>query len=293
MSEAPLAFVLNFDAELELEGGKSYQPTAPMTERIERLAREIRPSLPRGSAVVYPLGERAPAGAIPIAWCPTPRALAAIRAAGLVAPAAPPVEMLARVNARPFAFALAPEELPGAVLVRDLDAASAALARPGSWLLKRCFGVAGRGQRPVRGGEASEADLAFVAASLRRDGALLIEPRVGIARELSVHAWAVAGVTRVRSLREQTVDAHGAFVRSAPAREVEASVRDALEQSALHVGAALLAAGYEGPFGVDAYLHRGTSGAAPLTLRALSEVNARYCMGWDDADGWQPPRPED
>lgn len=283
-----LAFVLNFDAELELEAGARYQPTASMRERVARLAQEMQPRLPSRSRVIFPLGERAAPDAIPIAWCPTPRARDSIREAGLPLPISPTLEVLTRVNARPFTFELAGDELPGAVLVRDLASANEALARPGAWLLKRCFGLSGRGQRRVRGGETREQDLAFVAASLRNDGALLIEPRVVITRELSVHAWAFDGATHVRSLREQIVDEHGAFVRSGAAQDVESSVRDVLEQTAQRVGAALLAAGYHGPFGVDAYLHRG-AGEGALTLRALSEINARYCMGWDEADGWLPP----
>lgn len=285
---APLALALNLDAEIELARAHRYQRTREMTERVRALALAMKPGLPRGAFVVDPLGEAAPPDATPIAWCPTPSARAALHAAGVPLASAPDVSILARVNARPFAFALSDGELEGAVLVRDLEAALAALARPGAWLLKRSFGVSGRGQRPVRGGEATEADARFVAASLRDDGALVIEPRVTIARELSVHAWVTAAGTQIRSIREQTIDAHGAFVGSTHARALEASVRDPLVATAERVGAALADAGYAGPFGVDAYLHRG-DGAGPLALRTLSEINARYCMGWDDVDGWLAP----
>jgi len=283
-----LAFVLNFDAELELEHGPRYQRPRAMAARVESIAASMRSSLPSGSSVIDPLGQSAPDDATPIAWCPTPLALAAIRSAGLGAPSVPDVAVLTRVNARPFAFALAGEELEGSVLARDLDAAHRALARPGAWLLKRCFGVSGRGQRPVRGGETSAHDTSFIAASLRDHGALVIEPRVVIVRELSVHAWKSAERTHVRSIRQQEVDAHGAFVASALARDLEGATEASLVQTAERVGDALGTAGYVGPFGVDAYEHRG-DGTHPLTLRALSEINARYCMGWDERDGWLPP----
>lgn len=279
-----LAFVLNFDAELELARVGRYQRATTMTARIVVLANAMKPTLPAGSVVIDPLSEKALFDATAIAWCPTPSALRSIRAAGLTPPEASAPSVLAHVNARPFAFALAPEELSGAVLARDETSAHAAIDRPGSWLLKRCFGVSGRGQRPVRGGERNAHDDAFVAASLREDGALVIEPRVSIARELSVHAWATERV-QVRSIRAQHVDAHGAFVSSAHV-ELEASLRDPLVRTAERVGEALIAAGYFGPFGVDAFVYR-TAGA--LALRTLSEINARYCMGWDAIDGWQRP----
>ncbi|MFO0684637.1 MAG: hypothetical protein U0234_21455 [Sandaracinus sp.] len=284
----PLAFVLNLDAELELEAGRRYQPRAEVAARVLRLAREMRPTLPAGCVVIDPLGERAPPEAEALAWCPTPRALAAIARAGLAAPAAPGVEVLRRVNDRRFAAALDPGELAGAAVLESEEAAREALARPGEWLLKRVLGVSGRGQRRVRGGEPSEADLAFVRASLEKSGALVIEPRVVIERELSVHAWATALGPHVRSMRAQHVDAFGAFLGSRHADDLSPAIATELAGAAARVGAALREAGYAGPFGVDAYLHRG-DGSAPLTLRSLSEINARFCMGWDEHDGWRPP----
>lgn len=288
MSGPPLALVLNLDAELELERGPRYQPTDATRARVEALARSLRGTLPPRAAVVDPLGEPPEPDAVPIAWCPTPRALAAIARAGIAPPAAPDVAVLARVNARPFAHALAPDELDGARLVHDVEQAEQALARPGEWLLKRIFGLSGRGQRRVRGGEASAADRAFVEASLRRSGALCIEPRVVVERELSVHAWVRRGAVEVRSIRVQEIDPHGAFVGSHLARELPPRIERTLVDAGERVGRALLDAGYEGPFGVDAYEHRG-DGSRPLALRAISEINARYCMGWDERDGWLPP----
>ncbi len=288
MSVRPLAFVLNLDAELELAGGRRYRPRKDVSERVRRLALAMRPSLPRGAVVIEPLGEPAPREAEPVLWCPTPRALAALGRAGLDVPVTPTLEVLHRVNDRRFAHALEPEGLPGAAMLESEAHAREALARPGEWLLKRVLGVSGRGQRRVRGGEPSDADLAFVRASLRASGALAIEPRVVIERELSVHAWATREGPRVRSIREQEVDAFGAFVRSRPEAGLAGEVREALERAALRVGLALGEAGYAGPYGVDAFLHRG-AGDAPVALRAISEINARFCMGWDEHDGWRPP----
>jgi hypothetical protein len=104
---------------------------------------------------------------------------------------------------------------------------------------------------------------------------------VTITDELSVHAWQTSR-TCVRSIRRQIVDAHGAFVGSALATALSPATERALVDTAERVGSALGAAGYVGPFGVDAFVHAGG-------LRTLSEINARYCMGWDDVDGWLPP----
>ncbi len=282
-----IALVLNFDAELELDRGPSYQPTRPTIARTTELARAMRSTLPEGAFVIAPLAETGEPSARSIAWCPTTRAKKIFAAAHRSPPDGPDMAVLARVNARPFAHALSEGELPGAVVVHDLESAERALARSGAWLLKRVFGVSGRGQRPVRGGETSESDRAFVAASLARHGSIVIEPRVRIERELSVHAWRT-DATYVRSIREQIVDTYGAFTASTLARDLPSAIERSLVDSAERVGEALGEAGYRGPFGIDAYLHRG-DGTQPPALRALSEINARYCMGWDERDGWLPP----
>ncbi|HEU5060847.1 MAG TPA: hypothetical protein VFU21_30160, partial [Kofleriaceae bacterium] len=54
---------------------------------------------------------------------------------------------------------------------------------------------------------------------------------------------------------------------------VLAAVRDTAEAA----GAALAAAGYRGPFSIDAYLWRDRAGA--VQLQRLSEVNARLTFG--------------
>jgi hypothetical protein len=282
---ARLAFVLNFDAELELERGRRYAPTRAMTERVHALARAMRASLPADAAVLDPFAEAAPPGCVPVAWCPTSRALAVIARAGLAAPAAPSTDVLTRVNERGFAHALADDTLLS-VRAGTPDEALAVLERPGAWLLKRGLGFSGRGQRPVTGGAVTDADRAFVRASFAGGRSLYVEQRASIVRELSVYAWALGQRVDLRSIRTQDVDAQGAFLATRHAEHVEASVRDALERTTVRVGDALRAAGYLGPFGIDAYIHRVDG---RLELRALSEINARFCMGWDAHDGWLPP----
>ena len=44
-------------------------------------------------------------------------------------------------------------------------------------------------------------------------------------------------------------------------------------------GRALTHAGYSGPFGIDAYVHREPGGKREV-LNPLSEINARFTMDW-------------
>lgn len=272
------AWVLNLDAEMELEAGRRYTPGAAIEARTRALASSV--AIPSDDRLVGRDSiEECTRGR---AWCPTPRALALLGTLA-VDPVPPSFEILRRVNERGFAHALSEGELSGALRATSIDAIEAHVARPGAtgaWLMKRAFGVAGRGQRPIAPGPISLDDRRWIEASLRRD-ALYVEPRVDITRELSMHGWAIDHV-EVRSIRAQTLRDR-AWVASEPARDLAPAIERELLEAAERVGAALIDAGYRGPFGVDAYVW-GTG-----ALRTISEVNARYCMGWDDRDGWDPP----
>jgi hypothetical protein len=52
---------------------------------------------------------------------------------------------------------------------------------------------------------------------------------------------------------------------------------EALLEAAHGAAAALAAAGYFGPFGVDAYRY---AAAGVMAYNPRSEINARYSMGW-------------
>ncbi|UJR85820.1 hypothetical protein [Sandaracinus amylolyticus] len=283
------AWVLNLDAEHELELGSRYTPSRELRARVRAIGIALTPSLERGD-VVIDSDEPAldSASFAPRAWCPTPRALAMLARAGVPIADAPGFETLRAVNERGLAATLAGDELPGCLRATELETIRAHVARPGpsgEWLLKRAFGVAGRGQRPLHPGAISDADRAWIVASLRR-GALYVEPRVEITRELSVHAWVARGRVEVRSIREQRVQDR-AWVGCELARDLPSEIENALIDTAERVGRALSGARYHGPFGVDSYLWRTSSGA--IAVRTLGEINARYCMGWDTRDGWDPP----
>jgi hypothetical protein len=81
-------------------------------------------------------------------------------------------------------------------------------------------------------------------------------------------------------LTVQRCDAFGSWIESAPARPEDASEgeRAAIAAAFRQSARALAAAGYFGPFGMDAYRYRDARGETRLNPR--SEINARYSMGW-------------
>lgn len=275
------AWVLNLDADDELRDPRGYTPRRSVARRLEALSRRIPGLLRPGDVVVEDTtvldGEFAGR-----AWCPTPRALARLERAGARVPASPPLEVLQHVNHRAFAAAL-PPALSGTRFVRspgELRQHVAAFA-PGLWMLKRPFGCSGRGNRRVRFPHPDAASLRWIEATLGRDGGLLAEPWVAIEREFAVHGeLEVSGEPRIGAPTVQECDARGGWIasrRAVPA-DPEPAHAGALRQAALEVARALHAAGYFGPFGIDAYLWRDAGGARHFNPRG--EVNSRYTMGW-------------
>jgi hypothetical protein len=233
----------------------------------------------------------------------------------------PSFEILRRVNGRAFCAELG-QNLMGSLFARSVEEATAAIAQAPpvgrQWRAKRAFGMAGRGQRTIAAGRVSEADRAFLRASVERDGGIQIEPEVDIVRELSIHGLLTArGELTLGPALEQHCDATGQWLASTPlassplaplastplashadaatlgaeadrilddvtaralASYADAATLDAaLRAEATRVAAALHAAGYFGPFGVDAYEYR--AGDA-IRLNPRSEINARYSMGF-------------
>ena len=285
MTAQRLAFVLNLDAEHELEAGARWTAPVALRARLAGIARSMH--LPEGAVLVTP-GTELPAGFEGRLWCPTPRAVASLRAAGASAPDTPSFEVIRRVNERGFAAELAKGELEPTLCARTLLEVEAFVASPGPtgrWRLKRGLGASGRGQRTLRAGGLAAEDRSWIARALRF-APLHVEPEVAIERELAVYGWArIERGVELTGVRGQTTDSRGGFLRCGRVETADCGehARPLLE-AAERVGHALLASGYHGPFGIDGYLHRTASGA--LRLRALSEINARYCMGWDERDGF-------
>ncbi len=294
----PVAWVLNFDAERELEAnGAPSMPTAAVRARQMEIAKLVmgeRALVRPGDLIVdaYARGVAHVADAaryVGDAWCPTPSARAALTAAGVAPRPAPAFEVLRRVNGRAFSAALG-QTLPGAVYVRAVDDAVHAIAGHAverEWLLKRPFGFAGRGRRKVHAGALSSADRAWVEASFGegKDG-LQIEPWVMRAGDFALHGFidASSAVT-LGAVTTQLCDAQGAWrgTKRAGARALTDSERESLVVDAHASARALASEGYFGPFGIDAFRWRdGRDGAgtASTSFNPRSEINARYSMGW-------------
>ena len=78
--------------------------------------------------------------------------------------------------------------------------------------------------------------------------------------------------------RRPACDEVGPLLSELRAGELAPAEREALIAGARRVGLALHEAGYFGPYGVDAFRWRDELDRPQL--HALSEVNARYTMGW-------------
>ncbi|HVJ94956.1 MAG TPA: hypothetical protein VM580_34490, partial [Labilithrix sp.] len=221
-------------------------------------------------------------GLVGRAFCPTSRAVHHLRRAGAEPLPHPTQEVLREVNGRAFCAALG-QTLPGAVFARDLETAKSMVGRMPTvakqWRAKRAFTMAGRGQRCIVPGPLSEADTAFLRASITSDGGVQIEPSVTIVRELGIHALLEqSGELCLGRIVTQTCDEHGQWRSTSPAENVAAEVSDALTAEARRVARALHGAGYFGPFGIDAFEWEDESGV--MRLQPRSEINARYSMGF-------------
>lgn len=274
------AWVLNLDAELELEV-PAYTPSAGVREAIRTWAPVLAASLlDEGDVLVDEASAPGIArGLRGFAYSPTPRAIALLRRAGAEPEPHPAVDVLRRVTSRAFSASLG-ATLPGAAFVGSFDDARAKIAAAppvgDGWRIKRAFGMSGRGHRVVAAGALAGPDEAFLRASVARGG-VQIEPNVPIVEEVAIHGLiARAGAVRIGRLVAQRCDARGAWVATEPAEApaIEARLRD----EATRVSAALHAAGYFGPFGIDAFTWRDRDGGVHLQPR--SEVNARYTMGF-------------
>ena len=305
---ARFAWILNLDADFELAAIASraagpragYSPKRSVLEAMRTFVPRLAASLldPEEDVLVDedspPLSAR---GLVGRAFCPTPRALRLLRRAGAEPEPHPEWEVLLRANSRAFASSLG-TTLPCAAFVADEGEARALLdtAPPPelalAWRVKRNFGMSGRGQRVVAASRPTEQDLAFVRAGLS-EGGVQIEPNVTIVAEFAIHGvLGPGGELTLGPVVKQHCDARGAWVsteRTAPGHAPANLVSEAER-----VAAALSAARYFGPFGVDAYTYRVRRGAAAsasasaseierggaIALQPRSEINARYTMGF-------------
>ncbi len=180
--------------------------------------------------------------------------------------------------------------LPGARTLHSLeelrshlDAGGARAAPDERWVLKACHSAAGRDRFLGAGRDAGEPALARrVERFFERHGALVFEP--WMERLLDAGAAALAGPERTVPLgsHRQRIDRRGGFLGLA-LDGADAGGALTVEESRL-LGAALQGAGerlrgagYQGPFGIDAWRYRDAAGA--IRFHALGEINARLTVG--------------
>jgi hypothetical protein len=280
MSQKRSAWLLNLDAEIELANRDAHTPSARALARMNELKRVLAPLFGPGDVILG--GEEAPLEGewLGRAWCPTPRARRRLLEAGATPVPAPDFAVLRRVNHRRFAAELGPM-LPGARFVTTMDDLESTIrgATPtGHWLLKRPFGFAGRGRRRVAQGELERAAVDFVRASLRTGDGLQVEPWVRVVSDYALHGFiAQNGDVTFGEPTRQICDETGAWKETSVARDLSREEETLLGRAATRAADALKDAGYFGPFGIDAYRwHDGQT----VRFQPLSEINARYSMGW-------------
>lgn len=277
-----IAWWLNLDAAQELEQPRNYAAGARLTPRLLALASKMSTLLHEqdmlldGAAVA--VGD-----ALPLAFCPTPGALQALRELGFSPPVAPSLAVLRRVSCRSFATRLG-QTLPSARYVSTMEQLIDHIQQTsptGEWLLKRDFAFAGRERRLVRDRQLDVPTLGFARRSFARGQGLQVEPLLAREDDFAQHGHLRAtGELLLGPLMAQVCDARGVWQQSRPATadELADHDREALEQHVVAAGRALSEAGYFGPFGVDAFRYRTASGTRAFQPR--SEVNARFSMGY-------------
>ncbi|HEY0462673.1 MAG TPA: hypothetical protein VGC79_00620 [Polyangiaceae bacterium] len=283
------AWVLNLDAEVELSRlNFAYVPRTKLLQQLATYGQGSRALLGPEDVLVEPSSGPLPGGFVGRAWCPTPQALSRLSAVGVAPEPHPEAAVLRRVNHRLFAHQAGgglpeqryfTERAPLEALLRRAE-------RP--WLLKRPLAFAGRGQLRFYG-PISDKQWSWLDVSLAQDG-LIVEPLVTPTVELSLHGFLwQSGRCELGRACVQQVSERGVFrgVRLALDGELDATEAASLFQQAERVAGLLHDAGYFGPFGIDAYRYQMGDARG---FCALSEINARYTMGF--AIGFPRPPPE-
>lgn len=282
---AGIAWLLNLDADLELQDPASYYASGVSPGRMKALSAGIADLVGPDDVILGPSSHRLPAHFAILAFCPTPSALRSIERLGLPAPPAPAFSILRQANDRAFCAALG-HGLVDSCFARDMTTLEQHLLRPsptGSYVIKRAFSFAGREQRRVHDGALDASTRGFCSRSFARGEGVQVEPWVARLADFSRHGYLTrAGALLIGTTREQRCDAMGRFLGMSTA---SAQVSDAEDQllaaEVTRTGAALTAAGYFGPFGIDAFRYQAPTGGVGFNPRC--EINARFTMGFPRA----------
>jgi hypothetical protein len=277
---------LNLDAEEELA-----RPSGPRTVLIPEAARKAAESLLQpGDEVLTDASISHNRAAIGRAWMMTPRAVRALEGTGVTVARHPPLGILQKANSRALSSELRAQHPDrhalASVYCASTDSAFEFLEahRTDTWMLHRNFGCAGRSKMKAGPGPLEPAAQRWIAASFRHGIAgLEIAKWVLCTGEFALHGFVQTpelGTQLVQGqATRQVCNAAGVWERSALLQPGELSDNEKLsfEQAFQDAAEALVQIGYFGPFGIDAfrYIQDGATG-----FHALSEINARYTMGW-------------
>ncbi|MSR56326.1 MAG: hypothetical protein EXS05_01465 [Planctomycetaceae bacterium] len=200
--------------------------------------------------------------------------------------AAPPMEVVRRVNSRVFRFesevALG-VNLPGAAVARSLDELQTIVAEQGAgprgWVLKANYGMSGRESVRGRGTALPEGLCNWARTRLASSGPIVFEPLLDRVAEAGIQIdIPPIGQPHLVGVTPLLVDNAGVYraSRFGCLSENDDHWRSAVE-TAMAVAQRVQQLGYFGPLGIDAMRYRNAEGA--LQARPLQDLNARYTMG--------------
>lgn len=269
-----MLWILNPDAELELERPLNYQTNHATLAAMRRMAPRFRLLTGGDDMTLLPdLQEADPAPRRALLWCPTPGARRIAVGLGYKLPASPDPSVLARVNDKAL---LAQSPLP-APACRELlegdgavERAENLLAGFGPLRLKRRFSFAGRRQRKIRA-PLKEDDLRFLRDGTRLGG-LIVESELEISAEFSIHGMILPGGSPLLGHPARVeADRYGSVMTIERIPETHPRTSE-LTGLGLRAAELLGSLGYFGPFGLDVL--ETSSGLV------ASDLNARFTLGF-------------
>ncbi|MCB1206410.1 MAG: DUF455 family protein [Verrucomicrobiae bacterium] len=177
----------------------------------------------------------------------------------------------------------------------DLRSAAEHLSAFGhrEFVLKRAFSTAGSGLQRCRREVLDDLTSRPLSDAVVGEGGILLEPKHERVFDFSVQYRIVDGAIRLSGFVEQVIRGlggyRGSICRTKFCKGLEPELARFLMEKVLplyspegELASNLLAwashSGYEGPLGVDAYVHRCQESGA-LSLRPVCEVNPRHTMG--------------
>lgn len=291
MTKPAIAWVLNLDAEEEYARGRGYTPKQRIHKIARQQARALTGSLIQPDDLIIDARNEnrgIAKGIRGLAWSPTPWAQNKLHEANAKVPQPPAYAIIQEVNSKLFCQAV---ETSAPRLKKHLEHSVKGILHTmeqtpdQTWLLRRPYGVAGRGRLTMQGEPQSNKELRWLIASIEL-APMVMEHEVHVLLEVSTCGWIDRkGEVQWAAPCFQEVDKHGSWVRTVPCPDGKLTdlEREHLQTAANDAASALIEAGYWGPFSVDAFEYE--SGDGEESWNTLGEINARFTMGWATAFG--------